>query len=198
MGRKQKRCYHRFMSGIQATRGRGHGLRFMTLTTSEEATPGELHRHWRSLVARLRRRWSSFQYCVIKTDEGNGVLHILFDGPYIPQAWLSSTWQKLHRSKIVDIRLVTGSMRKIATYLVWQYLGNQSSSRLSWSWGWVFPGFCGAWRGLKRAMRGRVDGKLLVAWRWVCWCSDKVQRLKIGRDTIWFFSVGTMELTWSS
>jgi hypothetical protein len=40
---------------------------------------------------------------------------------------------------------VRGSVRRIANYVISQYLTGQSFERMSWSWGWVFRGFCGLW-----------------------------------------------------
>jgi len=51
-------------------------------------------------------------------------------------------WNEIHGAKIVDIRKVRGEKR-IARYLISNYLVNQTFVRMSWSWGWVFRGFVG-------------------------------------------------------
>jgi len=91
-----------------------------------------------------------FEYCKVKTNEGNGVLHIVFWGEYVPQPWLSRTWEELHGAKIVDIRVLHGNTKGIAAYLASQYLSTQEASyvRLSYSRGWVCRGFVKHWRNL--------------------------------------------------
>jgi hypothetical protein len=50
-----------------------------------------------------------FEYCKVKTNEGNWVLHVIFRGEYIPQEWLSKTWEELHGAKIVYIEKLYGN-----------------------------------------------------------------------------------------
>jgi len=89
------------------------------------------------------------KYWKIRTNEGNGVLHIIFRGKYIPQKWLSEQWAEIHKSRIVDIRSLRETkkgLRGIAFYLVGDYLAKQSFERMSWGYSWVFPGFVGCWK----------------------------------------------------
>jgi hypothetical protein len=65
----------------------------------------------------LRRKYGVPPYyiCVLEfTKRGNPHLHILLDR-FIPQAWISKTWNRLGGAKIVDIRQVT--VRNVARYL---------------------------------------------------------------------------------
>jgi hypothetical protein len=89
------------------------------------------------------------KYWKIRTNEGNGVLHIVFRGKYIPQKWLSEQWADIHRSPIVDIRSLYETRKGltgIVFYLVGNYLAKQSFERMSWGYGWVFPAFVGSWK----------------------------------------------------
>lgn len=82
-------------------------------------------------------------YFNIETSEGNGVLHMVWSirekkAVWIPQDWLSKTWERICGAKIVYIKRITetkGSMSRIGRYLVEQYLaGQEAIVRVSWSW----------------------------------------------------------------
>jgi len=118
----------------------------MTLTSSESGQFSALNRHFGVLVKRIRRHTRCrFEYFKIKTNEGFGVLHIVFQGSFILQRWLSDAWRSIHGAPIVDIRALYGSDRRLARYLVGGYLLKQSFERMSWSWRWVFRGFVHVW-----------------------------------------------------
>jgi len=143
---KRKRGFHRLVSGFTRAHYRGDRLRFMTLTSAVGGSVRVIRRHLQVLRKRIHREFGFLiQYWSIATNEGNGVLHIVFKGGFIPQSWLSSAWSAIHGARIVDIRVLRGSSRRLASYLVANYLCKQSFERMSWSWGWVFRGFCGVW-----------------------------------------------------
>jgi hypothetical protein len=144
--KKQRRAYHRLLSGIKLAESRGVQLRFLTLTSSPSSDWTSLNQHFQALVKRIQRRFGfKLQYWKIKTNEGNGVLHIVFKGRFLPQKWLSATWLALHGAKVVDIRQFRFGSRRLARYLVSNYLAKQSFERMSWSWGWVYRGFVSDW-----------------------------------------------------
>lgn len=100
-------------------------------------------------MKRIRRRYGLFEYCKIRTPEGQGgVIHCCFRGKYIPQKWLSEQWQEIHGAKIVDIRELYGD-KGIASYLM-GYLGHHSNYHMGFSRYWVFPGFVREWTRIKR------------------------------------------------
>ena len=143
---KKKRAFHRLVSGFTRARFRGDRLRFMTLTSALGSRVGRLSRDFQVLRKRVEHAFGWIpQYWKINTNEGNGVMHIVFKGGFIPHAWLSDAWSAIHGARIVDIRALKGSPRKLANYLVGNYLCKQSFERMSWSWNWVFRGFCGLW-----------------------------------------------------
>ena len=147
LSRKRKRAFHRLMSGLSRSRSRGDRLRFMTLTSSSESEHGSLSRHFQVLRKRIERRFGFLpQYWKINTNEGHGVMHIVFKGGFIPQAWLSEAWASIHGACVVDIRALKNRPKRLANYLISNYLGKQSFERMSWSWNWVFRGFCHLWR----------------------------------------------------
>jgi hypothetical protein len=91
------------------------------------------------------------KYWKIRTNEGNGVLHIIFRGKFIPQKWLSDAWFGIHKSPIVDIRSLYETRKGltgIVFYLVGNYLAKQSFERMSWGYSWVFPAFVSSWKRL--------------------------------------------------
>lgn len=143
---KTKRAFQRLVSGFTRARFRGDRLRFLTLTTAVGGSVELMRRHFQTLRKRIEHHFHfKAEYWSIRTNEGNGVLHLVFKGRYVPQWWLSQVWLAIHGAGIVDIRVLKDSPRRLANYLVSQYLGHQSFERMSWSWGWVFRGFCGVW-----------------------------------------------------
>jgi len=132
-------------------KSRRERLRFMTLTSSPESVGRSLNADFRALKMRIYRKYHfKMKYWKIRTNEGNGVLHIVFRGKYIPQKWLSTQWAEIHRSSIVDIRSLYETRKGltgIVFYLVGNYLAKQSFERMSWGYSWVFPGFVKKWKG---------------------------------------------------
>ena len=147
---KQRRCYQRLRTGITYNNANGNVIRFITLTTSKETT-SDIQRDFRILKMRINRKYGRFEYIRIRTNEGRGVLHILYVGTYIPQIFLSRVWNDIHKSPVVDIRAVN-RIRNLGAYVVSQYLSTQRTSfvRYSWSWGWVYKGFVGYWHKIRR------------------------------------------------
>jgi hypothetical protein len=150
--KKQRRAFQRLMSGLTVGKSRRERLRFMTLTSSIESKGRNLNADFRALKMRILRKFHfKMKYWKIRTNEGNGVLHIVFRGNYIPQKWLSQQWADIHRSPIVDIRSLHETRKGltgIVFYLVGNYLAKQSFERMSWGYSWVFPAFVSSWKRL--------------------------------------------------
>lgn len=143
--KKQKRCYHRILSGLKRADFKGDHVRFITLTSSDVSSYALLNRHFETLKKRIRRKFGRFEYVKVRTNEGYGVLHILYRGSFISQKWLSYAWADIHFASIVWISKVRGSVKRIARYVVGQYVAGQSFLRMSCSWGWVCRGFSRRW-----------------------------------------------------
>ena len=160
--KKQRRAFQRLMSGLTVGKSRRERLRFMTLTSSPESVGRNLNADFRALKMRILRKYGfKMKYWKIRTNEGNGVLHIIFRGKYIPQKWLSEQCADIHKSPIVDIRSLHETRKGltgIVFYLVGNYLAKQSFERMSWGYNWVFPAFVRSWRclvekyGIKRGL----------------------------------------------
>jgi len=150
--KKQRRAFQRLMSGLTVGKSRRERLRFMTLTSSPESKDRKLNADFRALKMRIYRKFRfKMKYWKIRTKEGNGVLHIVFRGKYIPQKWLSEQWADIHKSPIVDIRSLHETRKGltgIVLYLVGNYLSRQSFERMSWGYSWVFPAFVRSWKSL--------------------------------------------------
>jgi len=151
---KQKRFFQRLMSGLTRAMHMGNRVRFLTLTSAVGSDPARLSKDFQVLRKRIEHAFGVLlEYCKINTSEGNGVIHALFVGAFIPQEWISKAWSEIHGgSMVVDIREVRlrkkSDVKSMGRYLVSQYLARQSYERMSNSWGWVFRGFVGVWRGL--------------------------------------------------
>ena len=141
---KQRRAYYRIMSGYKMAQFCTDNLRFMTLTTSNEDRAKILKVDFNVLVKRIRRRYRRFKYVRVRTTEGNGVLHILYRGSYIPRNWLTKQGEDIHSSWNVDVR---DTHRYHCSYVINQYLCGQSCfKQYSMTWSWVFKGFVAKWR----------------------------------------------------
>jgi hypothetical protein len=150
--KKQRRAFQRLMSGLTVGKSRRERLRFLTLTSSSESEGRSLNADFRILKMRILRKFHfKMKYWKIRTNEGNGVLHIVIRGKYIPQEWLSEQWADIHKSPIVNIRSLRETRKGltgIVFYLVRNYLSKQSYERMSWGYSWVFPAFVSCWKRL--------------------------------------------------
>ncbi|MCD6262479.1 MAG: hypothetical protein J7J52_05605 [Deltaproteobacteria bacterium] len=177
---KQKRAYHRVLSGLYLNLTiKGLPIRFMTLTSANESPDFDYQNDsFSALVKRIRRMtpakfvkegWISpndlkkyfpgkalnehltFNYFKVHTNEGNGVFHILYSGDFIPQKWLKAQWMALHNAWNVNVKSVSNNRKKVASYVVGQYIVNQDSTftRFSWSSGWLMRGAVAMWNYLK-------------------------------------------------
>jgi len=91
-----------------------------------------------------------FEYFKVVTNEGNGVVHCLYKGEYLPYNYLVDNWQDIHNSWDINIKLIRNKQRdykKSACYVVSQYVSNQESTfqRSSQSWSWIFRGYRKSW-----------------------------------------------------
>ena len=157
--RRIRRFYQRFFTGVAV----GGRLRFLTLTSSDAAVAEglDIHRSWRCLLMRLRRRFGAFEYIgvrEIKSDRQH--LHLVFRGSYIEQLLISDLWVEIHHSPIVDIRAmykVRGGARELA-----KYIGKEICNRYWCSYNWVFRGWV-SWSRKVRQVRGYFPSKTILA-----------------------------------
>ena len=178
---KARRWYQRILSGITHHQANRRQLRVITLTSGPDAPDQEdLNASWQVLRKRIMRKWSMrMEYWKLRTSEGNGVLHIIYSGPWIPQKWLSWNWSQIHNSPIVYIQKMRFKRKRLVNYLMSHYLPAHDHgglyTRMSWSWGWVFRGFCGAWKWFWKQGPTRYDA--IREWN----------RLMRRADPLWYY-----------
>jgi hypothetical protein len=160
LSKAEKRRYQRLISGLTVGAAHNERMRFMTLTTAK-GVKRDINKSFDVLKKRIQRAiykkdgFNGFKfsrYFKLKTAEGNGVLHIVYRGRYIPQEWLSKAWAKIHKgSYIVDIRELhwRKGTKKLTNYLIVNYLQSQKTLRMSYGWKWVWLGFCKSWENIK-------------------------------------------------
>lgn len=173
---KQCRAYQRILSGLTKASRAHHKIRIITLTSRPEAAFHAMNDRFQVLRKRIVRKFkSAFEYWKIKTLEGNGVMHIVYKGCFIPQKWLSKQWDEMHGSPIVFIQALRGKKR-LARYLVSHYMARHHFERQSWSWGWVFRGFVGAWRACIKRSTSMRDA--IGRWNWLLRQEDSLDYYK--------------------
>lgn len=136
----------------------------MTLTSTK--TPKRsLRQSFQNLRNRIKRAklarcgFNGFnfnRYYCLRTDEGNGVLHIVFWGKYIPIDWLRNAWYEIHGAVQADVRMVSTKKNKVnglVGYLLDRYLMKQKVKRMSYGWKWAWLGFCKSWKNVKENYR---------------------------------------------
>ena len=161
-GPKHSRAYQRLLSGLGHHLQQGHMVRVMTLTSVPGSSWRELNGWFQALRKRTHREFKAahgglhiFQYWKLRAYEGPGagVLHILYVGPWIPQAWLSRVWEELTGAYIVYIQQLKrrAGSKRLARYMISNYMLHHEVFRQSWSWGWLFRGFVGYWERMKKS-----------------------------------------------
>lgn len=164
LSKKEKRAYQRLVTGLSIGNHKAAFMRFMTLTTAPGVTR-DINKDFDTLKKRIGRAnqhndgfygFKFNRYFKLKTAEGPEckVLHIIYWGRFIPQAWLSKAWTQIHQSPIVDIRACWGhktrNVKGLAGYLLTNYLTKQPIIRMSYGWKWAWLGFCKSWEHIKK------------------------------------------------
>lgn len=120
-------------------------LYFLTLTSSPGRGYEWLCRDFEVLRKRVKNLVKQkIEYVAVKTREGFGVLHVIFNGKRLEIDWLKRQWANIHGADQVYIRKVVYSGGRLRNYLV-KYLKNQG--RVSYSWDWFKKGFMSQIRG---------------------------------------------------
>lgn len=144
--KKQKRAYHRIQTGVRVAQLKQQKIKHLILTTSPQCRNHNICSDFQTLRKRIYRKFNYLlSYAMVHTNEGNGVLHVLYSGPYLPQQWLSNQWDDIHKSPYVYIK---EPPKDVSRYITTQYIANQQTSfqRCSWSQNWVCKGFVSQWK----------------------------------------------------
>lgn len=178
--KKQKRAYQRAKSGVRVADILKVPIKHLILTTSPSGVGRDLSTDFQILRKRIFRKFGfNLAYFKVRTNEGYGVLHILYRSHrYLPQPWLSANWLDIHKSSYVWIKEVPDT--DIARYVVTQYVASQGTSyqRCSWSFNWVCKGFVTAWkrwiRWYKQWQRPLNLTYIDLLTKWDRWLQDNV------------------------
>lgn len=101
----------------------------------------------------------TFEYLKVNTNEGNGVIHAIYRGSYLPYNYLVDNWQDIHNSWEINIQRIDDlkkSDKNVASYIVNQYITNQDKAtytRYSQSKQWIFPNYSVLWSNMKRSFK---------------------------------------------
>jgi len=114
------------------------------LSTAPGGSSDNLRKDFKRLRRKVEQKFQvKLDVFSVSTHEGFGVLHMIWAikserAVWIPQAWLSETWEKLHGARIVWISRIKKnerSIKRVSRYMACQYLADQSLlERMSWSW----------------------------------------------------------------
>ena len=153
--RVSRRIFSRVMMGMNLP-GRYY---FLTLTSSPESPP--LKKSFDLLRKWLKSERPGISWIVVFTDEGFGVIHMVFRLPLksknIDVRLLRARWKKWHKAKQIVVKRAQSDHEKLADYLSDQRkmkkLGSEMSwqdsiTRWGWSKGWIPKGFTTSFRRL--------------------------------------------------
>jgi hypothetical protein len=148
--RRRRRAYGILRSGFIFAISHKEPLQFITLTTWARRKTQDLMKDWKEFVKRVRRScefcniyWDVslyFEYCLIRTKEGRGVLHVISKGVRLQESWVSKTWKRIHGAYVVKVIDIFGFSPYLINYLT-SYLAGQANQRSAWSKRWLFNGW---------------------------------------------------------
>jgi len=155
---KQKRCFHRAISGLKKLTLEGKRVVFITLTTAKNVNEKgiknsltvndrkRLNNDVSIFIKRLKRKNGNRAYFKVITNELYGVVHILYAG-YIRKEWIRYNWKDIHGGSYIIYVTVMKNQLGLAHYMV-QYLSEQKCSytRIGYSANWLFPGAVKKWK----------------------------------------------------
>ncbi len=135
--RQQKRVYQESMSYLTFWQAHGYMVLWVMLSSAVPGGLQTLTRHFQRLREEIERKlgFEGLEFLAVKTREGNGVIHgyLAWKGArvfYIPQVWLSQTWERIHGARVVWVAKVKpgkGHRSKLSRYIVSQYLAGQGA-----------------------------------------------------------------------
>lgn len=151
--RKQRRSFQRLMSFCYERLGQGCQLLRVDLTSPSGGDSKTLSRKLEELKRRVKRVFGyEVKAFVVRTSEGNGVLHMIWAinhlrAVYIPYEWLKEQWEDIHGAWNVSIRRMKPSeVKRAAGYITSQYLAGQSSVEyVSWPYGGLTISLARSW-----------------------------------------------------
>ncbi len=135
--RQQKRVYQESMSYLTFWQAHGYMVLWVMLSSAVPGGLQTLTRDFQRLREEIERKlgFRGMEFLAVKTREGNGVIHgyLAWKGPrvfYLPQRWLSHTWERIHGAPYVwvsKVKLGKGHRSRLSRYIVSQYLAGQGA-----------------------------------------------------------------------
>jgi len=153
---KQSRCFQRCLSGLMRASFAHQRCSFLTLTSGVGFDVSLLADCFQALRKRVEHKFGFLmQYLMVRTSEGNGVLHVIFVAPeFLPKRWISASWLDITHGvsriiRIFEVRLGRkADCKRMARYMTQYVAGQVSFERFSYSWSWIFKGAVRVWRSL--------------------------------------------------
>jgi len=153
---KQSRCFQRCLSGLLRASFAHQRCSFLTLTSGVGFDVSRLADCFQALRKRVEHKFGFLmQYLMVRTSEGNGVLHVIFVAPeFLPKRWISASWLDITHGvsriiRIFEVRLGRkADCKRMARYMTQYVAGQVSFERFSYSWSWIFKGAVRVWRSL--------------------------------------------------
>lgn len=193
--KRRRRLYFYLTSGLKWNVG--ERVSFYTMTTAPEALQS-VTASWADLVLDARRMSPrkmieggyvsvrkaayvyelndvddnfKFEYAGCVTDEGNGVIHALVAGEFLPVSWVRERWLYHHKTPQFKIKLVkAGDNKRLVKYILEQYIAQQDSLvRLIVSQNWLYRGCRADWLAMLKEYKtdfGDVTGYLRAREEW--------------------------------
>jgi len=125
-----------FITRLQSRKIKGYRFAFLTLTSSLESDNNHILDNWNILKKRIQRKYGKVYAFIVREFNDKHTLihlHILFYAPYIPQNWLSSNWNDIHKAKIVYIEGIQETQVKSITGYLAKYVSKdfETSAQIS-------------------------------------------------------------------
>jgi len=119
---------------------------FLTVTSAPDSDPDLLRLHFQYLRHRIAKHLGIprplLEYICVSTREGHGVIHSVIgvpasvvprSGHLVPFDTLQAWWKEIHGAFMVNVKAIrrtSTDRRKVAGYIVAQYLANQQGAYL--------------------------------------------------------------------
>lgn len=111
----------------------------LKLVTMQFIAPSDLRKYYPNKPINEKME---FEYNKVRTSEGNGVLHVIEVGDFIPYHWLKDQWEDIHFSPNISITAINNKhYRQRAHYVVSQYVVSHTTAyvRASSSKNFIYP-----------------------------------------------------------
>ena len=193
MGRLDKKkglAFHSFVSGCKIAFYRNEFLYFASFTMPSPFAVINyndfdgyeyellLNKLFDVMKKRILRVWEiHISYKKVRTNEGNGVIHLVLRSKNsLPvdffRDWLRENWSEISGAYMISFDKIFGDIRSIAYYMINQYVASQGFVRCSCSDDWIFKGYAREWNNIKKMFLSSYDIDYCISlWnKWLMYC----------------------------